>query len=50
MHFTQTSVSHGTAVVHAFFGADKSVGSGTGFNKTVPTGFLALNTVNLGEV
>ena len=49
MHFSQTSSSHGTAVVHAFFGADKSIGSGTGFNNTVPTGFKALNTVNLGE-
>ena len=49
MHFSQTSSSHGTAVVHTFFGADKSIGSGTGFNNTVPTGFKALNTVNLGE-
>ena len=49
MHFSQTSSSHGTAVVHAFFGADKSVGSGTGFNDTVPSGFLALNTTNLGS-
>ena len=49
MHWTQTSSSHGTAVVHAFFGADKSIGSGTGFNNTVPTGFKALNTINLGE-
>jgi hypothetical protein len=49
MHFSQTSSSHGTAVVHAFFGADKSIGSGTGFNNTVPTGFQALNTTNLGS-
>ena len=49
MHWTATSTSHGTAVLNAFFGADKSVGSGTGFNNTVPTGFLALNTINLGE-
>ena len=49
MHWTQTSSSHGTAVVHAFFGADKSIGSGTGFNNTVPSGFLALNTANLGS-
>jgi len=49
MHFSQTSASHGTAVVHAFFGADTSIGSGTGFNNTVPTGFKALNTTNLGS-
>ena len=49
MHFSQTSSSHGTAVVHTFFGADKSIGSGTGFNNTVPTGFQALNTTNLGS-
>ena len=49
MHFTGTSASLGTAVLHAFFGADKSVGSGTGFNNTVPSGFLALNTTNLGS-
>ena len=49
MHFTGTSASLGTAVLHAFFGADKSIGSGTGFNNTVPTGFLALNTTNLGS-
>jgi len=49
MHWTSSSTSLGTAVVHAFFGADKSVGSGTGFNNTVPSGFLALNTTNLGS-
>ena len=49
MHWTSTSTSHGTAVLHTFFGADKSVGSGTGFNNTVPSGFLALNTTNLGS-
>jgi hypothetical protein len=49
MHWTSTSASHGTAVLHAFFGADKSIGSGTGFNDTVPTDFLALNTANLGS-
>ena len=49
IHWTSTSASHGTMVLKTFFGADKSIGSGTGFNNTVPTGFKALNSFNLGD-
>ena len=47
MHFTNSDSS--SITLKAYFGSDKSIGSGTGFNDTVPTGFKALNTVNLGE-
>tara|TARA_R110002110_G_scaffold349580_2_gene559720 strand:+ start:1505 stop:2965 length:1461 start_codon:yes stop_codon:yes gene_type:complete len=48
MHWTTGSTS-ANCIVKAYFGGDKSIGSGTGFNDTVPEGFLALNTTNLGS-
>ena len=48
MHWS-TGSSSANCIVKAYFGADKSIGSGTGFNDTVPSGFLALNTKNLGS-
>ena len=48
MHWTTGSTS-ANCIVKAYFGGDKSIGSGTGFNDTVPSGFLALNTTNLGS-
>jgi len=48
MHWTTGSTS-ANCIVKAYFGGDKSIGSGTGFNDTVPSGFLALNTKNLGS-
>jgi hypothetical protein len=62
--FTNLSLTHGgyranihwsngtdnkSATVIGYFGGDKSIGSGTGFNDTVPESFLALNTTNLGS-
>lgn len=62
--FTNLSLTHGgyranihwvngtdnkSATVIGYFGGDKSIGSGTGFNDTVPEDFLALNTTNLGS-
>ena len=44
-----TGNTSANCIVKAYFGADKSIGSGTGFNDTVPSGFLALNTTNLGS-
>jgi len=48
MHWSTGNTS-ANCIVKAYFGADKSIGSGTGFNDTVPSGFLALNTTNLGS-
>ena len=47
MHFTNSNSD--SITMKAYFGSDKSIGSGTGFNDTVPEGFLALNTTNLGS-
>ena len=47
--FWSTGNASVNCIVKAYFGADKSIGSGTGFNDTVPSGFLALNTANLGS-
>ena len=47
LHFTNSNSD--SITLKAYFGSDKSIGSGTGFNDTVPSGFKALNTVNLGE-
>ena len=49
IHWTNGTDNGKNATVIGYFGGQSSIGSGTGFNDTVPSGFLALNTTNLGS-